>query len=235
MRPLFQAVLPKHASAPGEIEDAVAARPARGLFAVSDGASESYESASWAKVLTRRYVARPGLGAEWVAEAICEYDALFDRARMGWAAQAAFDRGSFATLLGLSLGVGERVADLVAVGDSLAVLADASGFLASFPYQRAEQFQARPLLLSTVAERNARLLDPEGDAIGRVRWDLAGLDRARIVLMTDAVGAWLLAEPGPRLSRLLALDTAAAFAALVESERGSGAMRRDDCTLVVLG
>jgi hypothetical protein len=235
MRPLFQAVLPKVATAPGEVEDSLALRPARGLFAVSDGASESYDSAEWARILTRRFVARPSLGADWVGEAITEYAAQYNRDSMGWSAQAAFDRGSFATLLGLSLGPGERVAHLLAVGDSLAVLADAGGLRASFPYQRPEQFTARPMLLSTMAERNVRLLDPEAGHIARVEWDMAGLVRPRLLLMTDAVGAWLLADPELRLARLLGLESPAAFADLVEAEREAATMRRDDCTLLVLG
>lgn len=235
MRPLFEAQVPKLETAPHEIEDAACSWPQRGLYAVSDGASESYHSASWARVLVRRFIAHPALGAEWLAEAITEYNTGFDRAAMSWSAQAAFDRGSFATLLGLSVSRPEERVRLLAVGDSLAVLVSGGHLVASFPYERPEQFEARPMLLSTVSERNEALLRPANLQAMTAEWGLKGIVNPRIMLMTDALGAWLLAGGDERVEELLTLPSAAAFSRLVTEERAAGRMRRDDCTLVVLG
>jgi len=235
MRPLFEAQVPKLETAPHEIEDAACCWPQRGLYAISDGASESYHSASWARVLVRRFISHPELGAEWLAAAITEYNSGFDREAMSWSAQAAFDRGSFATLLGLSVSRPEERVRLLAVGDSLAVLASSGRLVASFPYERADQFTARPMLLSTLHERNEVLLRPASLQAMTAEWGLKGTVNPRVLLMTDALGAWLLEAPDERLGVLLGLSSAAAFADLVLEERTTQRMRRDDCTLLVLG
>ncbi|MEO0035699.1 MAG: hypothetical protein RLZZ501_1722 [Pseudomonadota bacterium] len=235
MRPLFEAQVPKLETAPQENEDAACCWPQRGLYAISDGASESYHSAAWARVLVRRFIAHPELGPDWLAAAIAEYNTGFDREAMSWSAQAAFDRGSFATLLGLSVSRPEERVRLLAVGDSLAVLVSSGRLVASFPYESAEQFAARPMLLSTRPERNEALLRPATLQAMTAEWGLKGTVNPRVLLMTDALGAWLLADPDERLGRLLGLASAEAFADLVHEERVGKRMRRDDCTLLVLG
>lgn len=232
MRVVFAAKMPKLASEPGLMEDAYNAKHYRGLYAVSDGASESYASAAWARTLVNRFVDNPCVATAWIAAAIKEYNSHFNREAMSWSAQAAFDRGSFATLLGLQIS-GDR-ARVLGVGDSLAVLVSDGRLSASFPYQNAEQFKAHPLLLSTVPEKNAALLAPGALKRLTTDWTLKGLKAPTILMMTDAVGAWLLAEPDTRLQRLLTLPSRTAFAALVESERAAGTMRRDDSTLLMV-
>ncbi|KAF0146139.1 MAG: hypothetical protein FD153_181 [Rhodospirillaceae bacterium] len=232
MRVVFIAKVPKLALEPGLMEDAAAARHYRGLYAVSDGASESYGSAAWARTLVTRFVNNPGVGATWVTAAIKEYNSRFNREAMSWSAQAAFDRGSFATLLGVRIS-GDR-ARVLGVGDSLAVLVSDGRLTASFPYRDAEQFKAHPVLLSTVPEKNAALLVPGTTKRLTTNWSLKGLKAPTILMMTDALGAWLLADPDIRLQCLLSLPSRTAFAALVDNERAAETMRRDDSTLLRL-
>lgn len=235
MRPIFFAKFPKEAARPAEYEDACDARQYKGVFAVSDGASESYCSGKWARILVNRFVDRQGVDRDWVASAIAEYNGHFNRDAMGWSAQAAFDRGSFATLLGLVFVSGGVSARIISIGDSLAALVDEGRLVGSYPFQDPEQFRANPLLLSTVMERNAQLMEPGALKHLTTEWQLAGLRHPRILLMTDAIGAWLLAAPEARLGQLLELRSRSAFAALISSERAARRMKRDDTTLLVLG
>jgi hypothetical protein len=206
----------------------------KGAAAVSDGASISFDSASWARILVRRYAQRPHFDAAWVAEAIAAYAALHDRDGLPWMQQAAFDRGSFASLLGLCDDGGGRVR-VLAIGDSLAVLCDGDRVAASFPYQTPEQFDAMPQLLSTNPAENRFLdsLDPIAD-LGR-EWDLGRLQCPAVLLVSDALGRWILSERGREPSPITLLRRVVSrrdFARLVAAERAAGRMRRDDTTLL---
>ena len=227
MRVLHRWTMGKQVGEPHLNEDAIAYSNVKGVYAVSDGASESFASRRWARILVARYVQRTVIDEAWLAHAIGVYHADFDRATMSWSAQAAFDRGSFATLLGLRFG--SNGVSILGIGDSLAVLDDGAEIHATFPYSEPEQFRANPLLLSTIPDRNAAILS--GDFT--TSWRLDG--RSRLFCMTDAIGAWLLSDRPERMARLRALQTRAEFVTLVEDARADGTMRRDDTSLLVIG
>lgn len=227
MRVLQRWTMGKQAAEPHLNEDATACANAKGIYAVSDGASESFASRRWARILVALYVRRPVIDEAWLGRAIGSYQSAFDRAAMSWSAQAAFDRGSFATLLGLRFG--PDGVSVLGIGDSLAVLDDGAEIRATFPYSEPEQFRANPLLLSTIHDRNAAILDTDSTT----HWRLDGT--SKLFCMTDAIGAWLLSDRPERMARLRALQTRGEFAALVEDARADGTMRRDDTTLLVIG
>ncbi len=206
----------------------------KGAGAVSDGASVSYDSAPWARLLARKYAQRPEFSAAWLDEAIADYAGQHDRDSLPWAQQAAFDRGSFASLLGIRDAGGGRIA-ILAIGDSLAVLCDGDRVIDSFPYDKTEQFEARPRLLSTSAAEN-RFLDEPGvrDSLYR-EWDLQPLSNPAVLCVTDALGCWILGgrsrEPSP-IALLRRVKKPRAFTRLVNEERAAGRLRRDDTTML---
>ena len=217
----------KHVDEPHLNEDAAACANVKGVYAVSDGASESFASRRWARILVSRYVRWPVIDEAWLALAIGAYHAGFDRAAMSWSAQASFDRGSFATLLGLRLG--RDGVSILGIGDSLVVLDDGAEIRATFPYSEPEQFRSNPLLLSTIHDRNTAILG----ANFTTHWHLDG--SSKLFCMTDAIGAWLLTNRPEGMARLRAIQTRAEFVALVENARADRTMRRDDTTLLVIG
>lgn len=227
MRLFHRWTVGKQVAEPHLNEDATACSNVNGIYAVSDGASESFASRPWARILVSRYVRRPRIDQAWLAHAIATYHAGFDRVAMSWSAQAAFDRGSFATLLGLRFD--PSGVSVLAIGDSLAVLDDGAEIRATFPYSEPEQFRANPLLLSTVYDRNSAIFAADFTT----HWSLES--SSKLFCMTDAIGAWLLSDRPERMTRLRALQTRAEFVALVEEARADGAMRRDDTTLLVIG
>lgn len=229
----FASSLPKHRGV-GRNEDAAELQPYRGLYAVSDGASESFAPALWSRLLAQRFLASQAVDKEWLGSASRLFASHFDREGMTWSAQASFDRGTYATLLGLRLGSAGRKAEVVAVGDSLAVLSDGPELLDTFPYTEASDFARRPLLLSTQMSGNGAALANIGSGTALRAWDMSGLSRPAILCMTDALGAWLLQDRRPRLQTLLSLRTKGQFSILVDTERAAGRMRRDDTTLILL-
>jgi hypothetical protein len=206
----------------------------KGVSALSDGASVSFDSASWARILVRHYARCPSLDPAWLASALAEFAKLHERESMPWMQQAAFDRGSFASLLGLRRCGGERV-KVLAIGDSIAVLCDADRVVATFPYQTPEQFDQRPWLLSTNPAENAFLADCDVATELSVEWDVGALGRPALICATDALGHWIIAhrdeEPSP-IATLRAIGSRRDFARLVAAEREAGRMRRDDTTVL---
>jgi len=212
-------------------------RSTKGVYALSDGASVSFDSASWAAILVRRYAKNPEFTREWLAAAVAEFAKLYDRESLPWMKQASFDRGSFASLLGVRIIEGGRAIQVLSIGDSIAVLCDGDRIAATFPISAPSEFSRSPQLLCTNPVQNVFLdkLDIEYDLVAD--WTFRGLAQPALLCMTDALGHWLLShrddEPSP-ISRLRQVRTADAFARFVRAERAAGRMKRDDTTLIAL-
>jgi len=212
-------------------------RSTKGVYALSDGASVSFDSASWARILVRRYAQKPEFTREWLAAAIAEFHKLYDRDSLPWMKQASFDRGSFASLLGVRVVDSGRLIQVFSVGDSIAVLCDGDRIKATFPLSAPSEFGRSPQLLCTNPAQNVFLdkLDVGYDLVAD--WTFCGLEQPALLCMTDALGHWLLSrrdeEPSP-INVLREVRSANAFARFVQEERAAGRMKRDDTTLIAL-
>jgi hypothetical protein len=212
-------------------------RSAKGVYALSDGASVSFDSASWARILVRRYIRNPVFTPEWLAAAIAEFRKLHDRDSLPWMKQASFDKGSFASLLGIRFLERGRLIQVLSIGDSLAVLCDGDCIKATFPYSVASEFNRAPRLLCTNPAENVFLdgVDVGYDLVAD--WSFSGLAQPALLCMTDALGQWLLSQrdrDASPISELRRVKTPAAFARFVQVEREAGRMKRDDTTLIAL-
>ena len=220
----------------GRNEDSFS-RSRRGVYALSDGASVSFDSASWARILVRRYTRNPRFNPAWLAAAIAEFRGLYDRDGMPWMQQASFDRGSFALLLGVRMIDAGRLIQVFSIGDSLAVLCDGDRIKATFPLLAASEFNRSPQLLCTNPVQNVFLDKIDSHYDLTADWTFCGLEQPALLCMTDALGHWLLSlrdhDPSP-IALLRELRTPAAFARFVQQERGAGRMKRDDTTLMAL-
>jgi hypothetical protein len=212
-------------------------RSGKGVYALSDGASVSFDSASWARILVRRYTRKPEFTREWLSAAIAEFRKLYDRDSLPWMQQASFDKGSFASLLGVRVVDQGKLIQILSIGDSLAVLCDGDCIKATFPFSAASAFTRSPQLLCTNPAENLFL---NGRGVGRnlvADWTFRGLERPALLCMTDALGHWLLSHrdrnPSP-ISELRKVKTPKAFARFVQEERAMGRMKRDDTTLIAL-
>lgn len=205
--------------------------------ALCDGASDSYNSRLWAKIISRKFVADPRFSPEWVADVLQEYVAAHDFPAMSWSQQAAFERGSFCTLLGIEHDTINHAVDVFAVGDSIAILIDEERFVAAWPFDNPERFKEHPTLLATLTRHN----DFVGEAgfWGRsvTIFQMRKYQKPRLLCMTDAVGEWALKHAlagTDGITRLVALTTEEQFCDLVREERAARRMRIDDSTLIVI-
>jgi hypothetical protein len=236
LRQDFASSVPKDLERPELNEDAWACDELLTCVAVSDGASESYDSKRWARALVDRYSANQMFDWDWVSGAVTAYNSTIDFSALSWSQQMAFDRGSFATLLALQLAENGSEVEILGVGDSLAVHVRDGALLATFPYEQAEQFDENPMLLSTLSAENLFIKEPGFFQRNSSKtWVILPGDV--IYLMTDAVGQWLLGNqvPGQTPLELLdALSTHEEFSALTLQLRSENKMKLDDSTLIRL-
>jgi hypothetical protein len=212
-------------------------RSAKGVFALSDGASVSFDSASWSRILVRRYTRNPQFTRAWLSAAIAEFRKLYDRDSLPWMQQASFDRGSFASLLGVRVIDGGRLIQVLSIGDSLAVLCDGDCIKATFPISAASDFNRPPQLLCTDPAENVFLNEADVGYDLIADWTFCGLRQPALLCMTDALGHWLLSQrdrDSSPISVLRKVRTPEAFARFVQEERAAGRMKRDDTTLIAL-
>lgn len=234
MRQQFAGTCPKDTSGNDINEDRFAVDAANGRLALCDGASESFDSARWADILATKYVADPAVSTRWLAAAEAQYAAAHDFASMTWSRQAAYERGSFATLLGVEYKVQHNTVEILAVGDSLAVLVDTDKINKCWPFDDPERFREHPTLLSTLPMHNAFLSETDFWTKRGTTFHLTGLRKPNLLCMTDALGDWFLRQAAEiAVPRLLALSTQEDLDHLVVEEREAGRMRIDDTTLLV--
>jgi hypothetical protein len=236
MRVVFQGSIPKGDTAGGN-EDCFAWSERKQLFAISDGASVSFDSAAWSKILVRRFARNPTITREWVSTAAREFAGIHDRDSLSWNMQAAFDRGSFATLLGVQVDAAQHTISVTAIGDSVAVLVDNSEVLDSFPLSLPEQFDLTPALISTRDDKNEFICALFSEGRLQRMWSTLGMKTPEVFCMSDALAAWFLAgdagEESP-IQLLRALRGKRNLRRLIERETSAGRMRRDDVTLLRL-
>ena len=146
-------------------------------------------------------------------------------------------RGSFSTLLGVQHDHENKTVEILAVGDSLAVLVNDFAIVSCWPYSEPERFRERPTLFATLNKHNAFVSDGTFWAARGACFDLGALEAPLLVCVTDALGEWLLRQTqssGDGLVRLLAMSTKEELSDLVIRERQAGRMRIDDSTLIVV-
>ncbi len=229
--------LPRHGHAADECQDAAGADAERGRFAVADGASESPFAGTWARLLVETFVAA-GNGAEampWLGQAQEHFASAVRRApgepEPPWYLETGLRQGAFATFLGVVVHGGDWQA--LAVGDSCLFQVRGDSLVQAFPVERSHDFGTTPWLVGSRPSPGA-----EGQAQGvRRRGD--GRPGDHLLLMTDALAQWFLAEveggrrPWQALDRLHASGPTA-FAGWINDQRGLRRLRNDDVTLLTV-
>ncbi|HAN93111.1 MAG TPA: hypothetical protein DCQ33_13675 [Nitrospira sp.] len=235
LRILFQGTVPKHLDSPEENEDAYSSLPEQGRIVVSDGASESFDAKSWSRLLVEKFSSlEPSIGA--YEECIRAFDELHDPSGMSWSKAAAYERGSYGTLLIAQDRPDDHAVAITAIGDSFAVLSDGQTLLELTPYSASADFKQNPTLIATRSNFNTLLESAEVIACKQVVWHYEASGYRILLCMTDALGAWLLMHQEQNdpsaLERLLSIREVDELTELVESERAKGTLRRDDSTLI---
>jgi hypothetical protein len=241
---------PKRGNTAEEYEDASAHSTHR--FAVADGATESSFAERWAQGLVKLFVTTPPDHMrnpkvpleEWLQPLQKEWHKSIPWERLPWYAEEKARTGAFSAFCGVEITPAPsrfRLIDIfkrrkgttwhaIAVGDSVFFHIRNNELVKSFPFEKSEQFNSRPMLLSSNPSRN----QPVWKNIQQAEGELKAGDI--FILMTDALGAWFLKEreAGKKpWTELLALNTETEFNQFVHKLRISSSIRNDDTTLLV--
>ncbi|MDD2609995.1 MAG: hypothetical protein PHX60_09925 [Giesbergeria sp.] len=237
MKKEFSGTCPKDLQEPGLNEDQFCFSDDGFRLGLCDGASESYNSQLWAKIISEKFAADPNFGSKWIIDALSIYIAAHDFPNMSWSQQSSYERGSFSTLLGIDFDPVHRVVDILAIGDCSALLVDEGRFIKAWPITDPERFKDHPTLLSTLAQHNAFIVETEFCEKTFKNIHLKDYVDPRLYCMTDALGEWALRHAlasTDGLERLSSLTTEQELCELVTEERSAKRMRVDDSTLIIL-
>lgn len=242
--------LQKDGNPPDTCEDASELREdtEAGLLrtAVADGATESFCSAYWAKLLVEAFCLgsfdNDDLDGSLLPlqEKWAEY---IGGRELPWYAEEKARRGAFAALVGLTIEPGNSESapegantwKAFALGDSCLFHYRDKTLLYAMPIKKASDFGNDPYLISSRQENNE-------DLAGRLVIDHGQCFSGDLfLLMTDAVSCWLLQqeeELAHPLEELLQFNDESSFAAWVEEKRklrlesGRPVLKNDDVTVV---
>lgn len=233
--------LPKAGSAAAEYEDSFGYSRKYRIAAVSDGASNNFESRLWARLLAQAFVQRPPAEwtrrqvLDWVGSVAAEWSESIPWQDLTVFEEAKAALGSAATLVGLRLESSSRLADegtwrCLAWGDSCLFQITQGRLVTKLPLAKSADFDIHPPLLSTRRENSELTIDQLITDSGE--WHAGDT----FYLLTDAIAAWFLLDTeqgGSPWETLSSLDKRS-FASFVNDARAQKLMRNDDVTVVTL-
>ncbi|WP_442869298.1 protein phosphatase 2C domain-containing protein [Bradyrhizobium sp. CCBAU 11357] len=219
-------------------EDFVAGWRKEGRYAVSDGASESFDSAGWAKILCRHYLRDINFGSDWIVGARHRYNAGRKVDLDDWSAQHASERGSSATLLGLTISPTNIVAH--GVGDTTMFICNGSQNFTTFPAEPSGGYGNSPELLCSDSAQS-RISETDDFFLRHTLVHPApaiGWYGTTLIVVTDSLAAWIVEGPVEdrwlRLNELCAVRDRDAFQALCVGAMERRSLRKDDFALLVI-
>lgn len=189
-------LLPKRGSLPSECEDAIAINKARTVFAIADGATEAYDSRSWARLFIRSWIRIDPTAFE-----IEDFEPLsldlgrrlhrkWSRRNLPWYAEEKSQFGSFLAFLGLQFHLVDNSLQwrAIALGDCCLIHRNGTLVCDTFPLTRSEEFGSNPILLPSIHSKLRRALDHIRQMAGTAS---SGHD---FLLLSDAVASWFLKQ-----------------------------------------
>lgn len=233
-------LLPKPGLLESECEDAVGVRRDRHRFCVADGATESYDSRRWARLLTKHWASSTRLLtsdelAPWMRRLGARLERRWAKRTLPWYAEEKARMGAFAALVGVAFsGSGDEGPSWqsIALGDSCLVHRRGASIVQALPISDPDAFGYHPTLIPSKPEKQNGIAENFTIAGGHAQpGDV-------FLLLTDAIAAWYLrtcAEEqalAAELERLLEASDTAGIGEMLSWERAKGKLRSDDIAIV---
>ncbi len=228
----------KLGNATSEYEDAFyfSVSPVGCKVAVSDGATEAYDSGRWAQMLTKKFVSKPPRCCnaderknayrfvEWVKPLQQEWQSGVDFTKLPWFAVDKAARGSFSSLLGISINLQKKYWQAVAIGDTNLFLIRDDDRILSWPLTEVSQFGSSPILVGSnmAANRNIKTLK-----VTQGRLQSGDI----FMIATDAVAVLALTLSWKQIGNIASQDE---FITFVGEMRKRKELKNDDTTLVII-
>ena len=218
---------PKHGNEPEENEDQYKITPPQhgvhAEVALSDGATEASFTRDWAKSLVNtswkslfNKSPRGHFGQQFFTST--------NSVKLPWYAKEKARAGAFATFLGVRVNFshGNFYWSAVACGDTCVMHVSGGRLQKSFPLANPEEFGNRPWLVSS----NVGAPLPTLSLISRQACKPGDV----LLLVTDALAAWILQDQEQRLTKIMECRSDESFKTLLSSERVASTLKNDDAT-----
>jgi len=226
-----------------DCQDALAFDAEKGLFAVADGATESFYAREWARLLAEGWVRAKASGsfdqAVWLCEAQKAWGNAINRIADEGRGNIFFVNSvnglkqAFSTFLGIECKAVPRdprrlQVEVTARGDSCLLHFVGNEFKESYPLKRAAEFTNNP---NAISSREA----VKNDEVRHTQLTLGEGDR--LILATDAFAKLLLrsVETGTvAVAKFFELKNRGAAVEFIAQARSSHDLENDDIALIVL-
>ena len=206
---------------------------------MSDGASISYDSRGWARTICQQFVVSQYLNPDWLNQARIRFQSNSALPVDDWAAVHAFDRGSYATFLGLT--ISNEALVVYAIGDTVLFVLAPDGQVTMLPKIKASDFGNDPVLLCSRSDRGAFADTDEAfeNAKRTKKVPSGGWGGTRLIALTDALAEWVVgsedaAEQMKRLNEIDGHRSQGSFAVWAGGIIAAGDVRRDDCAALMI-
>lgn len=235
--------VPKELNYPDSNEDFFLSSDDKSVVVVSDGASESFDSKNWAQILCKNFVktASPSVElnksflVEFFQSSREEFLSMYEGKNLSWSQQLAFERGNFATLSGVI--EHDETVSILSIGDSVALWFDDQSGLESHFLKSSEEFEARPLLISSLQTDDNHFFSSDISKWTAIEIRKEYIKDNTIYLLTDAIAAYVfkLREQNKieEIHSLLRLDQNA-LENWVSKTRADKNLKVDDTTIVMI-
>lgn len=222
---------PKDGNTTDQYEDAWSINEATSTLAVADGASAAVYARQWAELLVTDFAqGEPFPSTDelfWtrVSTLGSQWQKSVGGGAKSWYALEKVPQGSQASLLVAQIDLEARRLHAQAIGDVCCFLVATDTLHYAFPLTKSKQFDTHPGLVAT---------DPAAlkDRPKIIRFSVVLPPDARLLIMTDALAAWFLAEHERKRKPWNHFPTDAAFLGWLKGTRDSGALKNDDITLL---
>jgi hypothetical protein len=233
-------LLPKSGLELSECEDAVAINETAGRFAIADGATEAFDSQSWARLLVKDWVSlapiEPTPDAFWsyvAGQARTLHDS-WQGLRLSWYAEEKARTGSFAAFVGVQLDLEGPSPNwqAIALGDSCLIHCRDGEILTSLPIAKSEDFNTTPPLVPSQTSLQSFARDKMVNRAGVIE------EGDVLLLLSDAVAYWFLRpdestkQARSKFDLLLKTNRESELGELFSTERACGRIPDDDIAAI---
>ena len=233
-------LLQKEDCAPAECEDAISINADSWRYALADGATEGFDSRSWAQQLVDGWTgADPApltgeLFRPWVEEQGRRLHASWSGRALPWYAEEKARQGSYAAFVGLEFRADRDALrwQAIALGDSCMIQRRGGAVFRALPIAESGLFNSTPVLVPSLRSLQETAL-PHATVEGGL------VERGDVfLLLSDAGAAWYLKlsqerkEAAAEFDALLAASDTGALLELFRRERQAKQINNDDIAIL---
>jgi hypothetical protein len=233
-------LLPKEGCSRAECEDVVAINSRRRRFAIADGATEAFDSKTWAKLLVTRWVRvdPPALSIDDFQPLAHELGVWLHerwmRKSLPWYAEEKARSGSFAAFLGVQFYTAPTSFSwkAIALGDCCLIQERENKICTAFPITDSGKFGSNPILIPSLTSLQSEAFANVGVVEG------TGKEGDEFFLLSDAIAAWYLRADEDSYAEKISLRSLLSsqkhddITLLIQTLRSQRRIRNDDVTIV---